>query len=84
MGASKPIIADRPVVGHPPLFVKFKRASLALDRGAITQSGMMMAKKPRTCRIRTRPSGESLLAESTGDGCPSTNRSVEDARQGQC
>jgi hypothetical protein len=58
MGASKPIIADRPVVGHPPLLVKVRRASWAFDRGAMIQSGMMMAKKPRICRIRTMPSLE--------------------------
>ena len=61
IGASKPIIDDSPVVGQPPRLVNVSRASEALARGAMTQSGMIMAKKPRICRIKTIPSEQSQL-----------------------
>ena len=47
---------ERPVVGHPPLLRNLVKASSALLRGAMIQSGMMMANKPRTWTIRRIPS----------------------------
>ena len=47
-GVLRPIMADNPVVGHPPLFVYVKRTSAAFPRGAMTHNGMMTAKKPVT------------------------------------
>lgn len=46
-GVMRPIIADTPVVGQPPLLLNVKRTSEALARGAMIQSGMMMAKRPQ-------------------------------------
>jgi hypothetical protein len=45
-GAVRPIMAEKPVVGHPPLFVNVKSTSTAFPRGAMTHSGMMTAKRP--------------------------------------
>lgn len=45
-GEARPIIADKPVVGQPPLFVNVRRVSCAFPRGAITHSGIMTAKRP--------------------------------------
>ena len=50
-----PIIADTPVVAQPPLLLKSMRTD-ASARGAMTQSGMMMANRPQTWRMRTAPS----------------------------
>jgi len=52
----KPIMADRPVVGHPPPFVKVKRASVAVARGERTHSGTITAKNPIRWMIRVIPS----------------------------
>ncbi len=41
-------MADKPVVGHPPAFVKVKRASLLVARGERTHNGTMIANKPMT------------------------------------
>ena len=56
MGVVKPIIADSPVVGQPPLLVNSSKVVRASARGPIIQRGMMMAKKPAKWRIRTMPS----------------------------
>lgn len=42
-GEVRPIMADNPVLDHPPLLLKVRRTSEAFARGAITQRGMMMA-----------------------------------------
>lgn len=55
-GEASPIIADNPVVGQPPLFVKVKRTSYALPRGAKTHRGMIIAKRPVMWMMRTIPS----------------------------
>lgn len=55
-GVVKPIIADRPVLGQPPLLLNSSKATCGFARGAITQRGIMIAKKPVKWRIRTMPS----------------------------
>ena len=55
-GVTNPIIAESPVVGQPPLFWKSSSATCAGARGAITQSGTMMAKMPHRCKTSTMPS----------------------------
>lgn len=47
VGASRPIIDESPVLDQPPKLVNSSRTSDALARGAMTQSGMMIAKKPK-------------------------------------
>lgn len=55
-GAVNPIIAERPVVGQPPLFSKFSKTSEAFARGESTHIGMNTAKKPAKCKIKMQPS----------------------------
>lgn len=55
-GVVKPIIADRPVLDQPPSLLNSSKAVCAFARGAITQRGIMMAKKPAKWRMRTMPS----------------------------
>ncbi len=45
-GVLRPIMADKPVLGQPPLFVNVRRTSCAFPRGAKTHRGMMTAKRP--------------------------------------
>lgn len=54
-GPCKPTIADKPLVAQPPLLVN-STMTLACARGAITQRGMAMTKKPAKWRIKTTPS----------------------------
>jgi len=56
IGVRRPIMADRPIEGHPPPFVKVSRASLALDRGDKIHSGTATAKSPIMWMMRTIPS----------------------------
>lgn len=56
MGASKPTIAERPVLDQPPLLVNSSRATSAFARGAMTQSGIIIAKQPKMWRIKIIPS----------------------------
>ena len=55
-GVVNPIMQDKPVLDQPPKLVNSSKVVCASARGAITQSGMMIAKKPAKCRIRTMPS----------------------------
>ena len=55
-GVVKPIIADRPVLGQPPLLLNSIKAAYGLARGAIIQRGIMIAKMPAKWRTRTMPS----------------------------
>ena len=63
-GAVSPIIADRPVVGQPPLLVNVSKAVFAVARGAITQRGMTTARNPAKCSIKTQPSIKGSLTAS--------------------
>jgi hypothetical protein len=45
-GEERPIMADKPVLGQPPLLVKVRRTSYAFPRGARTHRGIMTAKRP--------------------------------------
>jgi hypothetical protein len=56
IGVSNPIITDTPVLLHPPLLENSVKTAFALLRGARTQSGIIMAKRPKTWRTKTRPS----------------------------
>lgn len=56
MGVRRPIMADKPVVRHPPPFVKVKRASVAVARGERIHNGTIMAKSPIMWMMRTTPS----------------------------
>ena len=42
-GEVRPIMAESPKLGQPPLLLKVSMASFAVARGAITHSGMMIA-----------------------------------------
>lgn len=50
-----PTRTESPVLDHPAL-LKVVNTSFASLRGAKTHSGIIIAKKPKTCRIRTMPS----------------------------
>lgn len=52
----RPIMEDRPVVGHPPPFVKVKRASVAVARGERIHNGTTTANSPIMWMVRTIPS----------------------------
>lgn len=65
IGVSKPIIADKPVTGHPPPFVKVNRASEAVARGERIHNGTIMAKRPIMWTIRTIPSKAGSLFTKT-------------------
>ena len=65
MGVRRPIMADRPVVGHPPPFVKVRRASVAVARGERTHSGTIMAKSPIRWIMSTIPSTDGNLLART-------------------
>ncbi len=47
-GARIPTRQDNPVLPQPPPSLNCVNTALAWERGAKTQSGIMMAKKPRT------------------------------------
>jgi len=51
-----PMVAARAESFHPPLLVNLRIVSCALPRGAVTQSGMMTMKTPRTWRMSTMAS----------------------------
>ena len=56
VGLMIPTRQASPVLPQPPASVNCVKTSEVVERGAKTQSGIMMAKKPRTWRMRTRPS----------------------------
>ena len=56
MGVVRPIIAESPVEGQPPLLEKFKMTFSGCARGASTQSGINTAQKPARWRMSTHPS----------------------------
>jgi hypothetical protein len=55
VGLMIPTRQASPVLPQPPASVNCVKTSEAVERGVKTQSGIMMA-KPRTWRMRTRPS----------------------------
>ena len=64
MGVRRPIIEERPVVGHPPPFEKVKRALVAVDFGERIHNGRIMANSPIMWMTRTTASiTGSLLAK---------------------
>lgn len=63
MGVRRPIMADKPNVGHPPPFEKVIRASVTVARGERIHNGITTARKPIIWMHRTIPSTTgSLLA----------------------
>ena len=63
MGVKRPIMADKPIVGHPPPFEKVIRASVAVARGERTHKVITTARKPIIWMHRTMLSTTgSLLA----------------------
>lgn len=55
-GVTKPMTADSPVVGQPPLLTNDSSAVCGDARGAMTHNGTMMAKMPQRCKIKMTPS----------------------------
>ena len=51
-----PMSVDSPILFQLPPSVNSVNTAFALFRGAKTQRGIRMAKKPKTCRIRIKPS----------------------------
>jgi hypothetical protein len=49
--ALSPTLKDTPLVGQPPLLVNSAKTAFKFCRGAITQSGTMMANNPTTWRM---------------------------------
>ena len=45
-GDARPIMADKPVLDQPPLFVNVKRTSYTFPRGAKIHRGIIIAKRP--------------------------------------
>ena len=64
-GVVRPIIADNPTVGQPPLFWKTSKVSCAGARGPKTQSGIMMANRPQKCINKTTASMRGSLGAKT-------------------